>query len=106
MSEVFWEIFEGFIDKYGNFQNLRAGFLPARENTYADSLTNEGCTLNICVGFIDCKKIRMTRPVRHNRNERSVYSGHKIMILLIEKNNTYHRWINILALRTTGKSST
>ena len=83
LSEVFWEHVELVVEKYGHVLTLRPGMMQARARLYADVLKEHDCPLYNCVGFIDCTKIRISRPGGHGSLQRSTYSGHKRMHCLI-----------------------
>lgn len=83
MSEVFWEVVEKFTDKYSYVLKLRGNFLRERAHRYAQAIQEAGAPLPRCVGFIDCTKIRMSRPGGHGSMQRSCYSGHKRFHCLI-----------------------
>lgn len=77
LSEVFWEIAELFYKKFKKCIELRTEFLQDRCQLYANAIREAGSPLHSCVGFIDCTKIRMTRPGGSNAFQKSCYSGHK-----------------------------
>ena len=84
LSEIFWEMVETFVEGKGYLlTDLREGMLADRAELYADSIKNAGAPLDSCVVFIDCMKIKMTRPGGHGSMQRSFYSGHKRMHCLI-----------------------
>lgn len=85
LSEIFWEHVELSVELYGHVLRFRPGIMQARANLYAEVLRQNNCPLDSCVGFIDCTKIRMTRPGGHGSNQRSCYSGHKRMHCLIHQ---------------------
>lgn len=72
MSEVFWELIEKCNEKYGQVLNLRPHLLTARAEQYTTAIHDAGAPLDCCVGFIDCTRIRMTRPGGHNSIQRNV----------------------------------
>lgn len=49
---------------------------------YMECVNSKGAPLDRCVGFIDYTKIRIERPGVINANQRSCYSGHKIISFL------------------------
>ena len=84
LSEVFWEAMERFVEDKGNLLNTqREEQLWWRAEIYVNAITSSGAPLGSCVGFIDCAKIRMTKPGGHGSNQRACYSGHKRMHCLI-----------------------
>lgn len=84
LSEIFWEAVEGFVESKGNLiRDLRENLLRERAALYSNAVSSRGAPLESCVGFIDCTKIRMTRPGGHGSMQRSCYSGHKRMHCLI-----------------------
>lgn len=84
LSEVFWEVIESFVESKGHLIcTLRESLLVERAALYADAIIAKGAPLDSCVGFIDCTKIRMTRPGGHGSLQRACYSGHKRMHCLI-----------------------
>ena len=84
LSEVLWEVLESFYEAQGHLLlDLKEGLLVQRAEMCADSITNAGAPLDSFVGFIDCTKIKMTRPGGHGGLQRSCYSGHKRFHCLI-----------------------
>ena len=84
LSEIFWEVIESFVQIQGHLVTyLRQGLLISRAELYADCIKATGAPLDSCVGFMDCTKIKMTRPGDHGSIQRSCYSGHKRMHCLI-----------------------
>lgn len=83
MSEIMWEVVEGFVGKYGYALNMRGGLLRSKAKDYAKAIQDTGAPLPRCVGFIDCTKIRMCRPGGANAYQRAVYSGHKRIHCLV-----------------------
>ena len=84
LSEIFWEVIESFVQVQGHLiTDLRQGLLVSRAELYADCIKAAGAPLDSCVGFMDCTKIKMTRPGGHGSIQRSCYSGHKRMHCLI-----------------------
>lgn len=83
MSEVFWDMVKNFTDTNESLLYLRGAFLRSRASAYANAIAEAGAPLPRCVGFIDCTKIKISRPGGHGSLQRSVYSGHKRMHCLI-----------------------
>lgn len=83
LSEVFWEVVECFVSCRSHVLDVRAAFMRSRAELYAAAIEYMGAPLDRCVGFLDCTKIRMTRPGGANVNQRSCYSGHKRMHCLM-----------------------
>lgn len=77
MSEVYWEIIELVNNKWGKLLDLRGPYLKERSESYAESIRQSGSSLEKCVGFIDCTKIRMARPGGRSSLQKACYSGHK-----------------------------
>eukprot|EP00171_Calliarthron_tuberculosum_P006634 IDg6634t1 len=63
--------------------DLRPQFLQSRCELCANAIRGEGAPLKDCVAFIDCTKIRMSRPDGNYMNQQSCYSGHKRFHCLI-----------------------
>lgn len=83
MSETFWEMVELLHNTFGHLLNFRGSFLQSRAQLHADAIYAAGAPLDRCVGFIDCTKVRMSRPGGHGSMQRSTYSGHKRMHCLV-----------------------
>ena len=83
LSEIFWETVESFLSHVGHLLDFRQTFLTRRAERYASTIYAKGAALDNCVGFIDCTRTQMCRPVGANAMQRSVYSGHKRFHCLI-----------------------
>ena len=57
--------------------------IAERASYYRSAISNKGSPLSNCVGFIDCTKIKLTRPGGASVHQQSVYSGHKRQHCLI-----------------------
>ena len=53
------------------------GILITSAPLYANAVHESGAPLDSCICFIDCTKVKITRPGGHCSNQRSVYSGDK-----------------------------
>lgn len=62
LKEIFWEHVEIFFENYGQVLQFWSGMMQARAHEYATFLKDNNCPLDFCIDFIDCTKIRMTRP--------------------------------------------
>lgn len=62
LSEVFWEVVESLVEGKGHLVCEFRAMLVERAEMYADAIGAKGAPLDSCVGFIDCTKIRMSRP--------------------------------------------
>lgn len=82
-SEIFWELIELFIEKFGRLLDLNGNFLAERSHMYSNALVEAGSMLPDCVGFLDCTKIQMKRPGGGQIFQRSCFSGHKRFHCLI-----------------------
>lgn len=83
LSEIFWDVVENFVDVRGALLSLRPNILRRRAHLYAQGIVDADGPLDRCVGFLDCTKVRISRPGGPNVNQRSCYSGHKRMHCLI-----------------------
>lgn len=83
LSEIFWEITETFLQKFGDKLSLRSEYLQSRSFLYADAIHRAGSALSECVGFIDCTRIKIQRPSGSNVLQRSCFSGHTRIHCLI-----------------------
>lgn len=88
LSELFWDMVDLLIERVGHLLDLRGAFLRSRAALYASAIKDAGAPLERCVGFVDCTKIRMSRPGGGGANQRSCYSGHKRMHCLIYQSLT------------------
>lgn len=61
LSEVFWEHVEIAEERYGHVLNRRPVLLRNNAVRYAQILIEKGFLYDSCVGFIDCRKIRICR---------------------------------------------
>ena len=77
LSEVFWDMCKLFHETFGYALELRPHILRGRAPLYADAISELGCPLDSCIGFIDCKKIQLAHPGGHNSMQRACFSGHK-----------------------------
>lgn len=77
LSEIFWEALEGMIDKRRRLvMDWREELMQERAELYA-SYTARVSALQNCVGYLDCTKVKVSRPGGSNANQRALYSGHK-----------------------------
>lgn len=63
-SEVFWELIEPLIAKYGHLLNLREKLLRFRMPEYPTYIKEAGAVLHRCVAFFDSTITRITRLER------------------------------------------
>lgn len=77
LSEVYWENKESLMKNNLHLIDIRKGLLKRRAELYENAINLKGVTSDRCVGFIDCTKNKSSRPGGPNRNQRSLYSGHK-----------------------------
>lgn len=78
LSQVFWEALEGFLRDWAHIlETFRSDLMEERAGLYAQAITDNGASLDCCVGFVDSTKIQMSRPGGPSANQRSCYSGHK-----------------------------
>ena len=83
MSEIFWENLEPFYEKFKGLLELRGELLKERSQICADAIRDAGAPLHDYVGFIDCNKIRTSRPSKCDLSQRAYNSGHKRIHYLI-----------------------
>ena len=82
--EVFLEVLESFYEKQGHLVlDHHEDLLARRAEMYEESIHKAGAPLNSCVGFIDCTKIKMSRPGGHCSLQSNCYSGHKLFHCLM-----------------------
>lgn len=79
LSEVYWEYAELFLERFGHVLNFRGQLLQNRAELYAQAIRELGGPLEKCVCFIDCTKVRMSRPGGGHMLQRACYFGHKRM---------------------------
>ena len=64
MSEVFYEVIEKLV--IGNsevLETFNGPLMQKRAEMYSCAIKERGAPLDNCVGFIDCTRIEMARPV-------------------------------------------
>lgn len=83
LSEVFWEVLEATMEKYGDKLKLDGDLLRSRANIYYRAIQNAGAPLENCAGFIDCTRIKIQRTCGANTNQKSCYSADKRIHCLI-----------------------
>lgn len=71
--------------KCGHKIELRSNLLCFRAALCATSINKTTASLEECIGYIDCTKIKRNRPGGHNVFQRLVYSSHKIFHCLIQQ---------------------
>lgn len=64
MSKLFWETVKAFLEGYGHLiKHFKWELMSERARLYVECIKLKDPRLEKCVGFVDCTKIRMYRPV-------------------------------------------